>query len=69
METALIECCARGWVGFKAEWYQKAQAPPAYQTKQQLASVAARSIFGNEAQEKVINCEVIEHGSIAKQLG
>ena len=69
LETALIECCARGWVGFKAEWYQKAQAPPAYQTKQQLASVAARSIFGNEAKEKVINCEVIEHGSIAKQLG
>ncbi len=69
LETALIEYCARGWVGFKAEWYQKAQAPPTYQTKQQLASVAARSIFGNEAQEKVINCEVIEHGSIAKQLG
>jgi hypothetical protein len=72
LETALIECCARGWTGFKAEWYmnqQRQQAPPAYQTKQHLASVAARSIFGNETQEKVINGEVIEHGSIAKQLG
>jgi len=69
LETALIECCKNGWQGFKAEWYQKAQAPPAYQTKQHLASVAARSIFGNETQEKVINGEVIEHGSITKQLG
>jgi len=25
LETALIECCARGWVGFKAEWYMKTQ--------------------------------------------
>lgn len=69
LQTALIACCQNGWQGFKAEWYQKAQAPPAYQTKQHLASVAARSIFGNEAQEKVIDGEVIEHGSIAKQLG
>ena len=21
LETALIECCARGWTGFKADWY------------------------------------------------
>lgn len=69
LEAALVECCERGWIGFKAEWYQKAQAPPAYQTKQHLASVAARSIFDNEPQEKVINGEVIGYGSIAKQLG
>lgn len=25
LENALIECCARGWVGFKAEWYMKTQ--------------------------------------------
>ena len=29
LETALIECCARGWAGFKAEWYIKTHAPPA----------------------------------------
>lgn len=69
LQAALIACCQNGWQGFKAEWYQKAQAPPAYQTKQHLASVAARSIFGNDAQEKVINGEVIEHESTAKQLG
>ena len=28
LETALIECCARGWTGFKAEWYLKTHDPP-----------------------------------------
>lgn len=28
LETALIECCARGWAGFKAEWYLKTHDPP-----------------------------------------
>ena len=33
LENALIECCERGWVGFKAEWYinstmQQARASP-----------------------------------------
>ena len=67
LETALIECCARGWTGFKADWYQKAQAPPAYQTKQQIASIAARSVFGNN-NVKCIDGEVIGHVSTAKQL-
>ena len=70
LEKALIECCKNGWQGFKAEWYRnKAQAPPAYQTRQQLAAVAARSIFVNSNNEKCINGEVIEHESTAKQLG
>ncbi|WP_293005849.1 YdaU family protein [Nitrosomonas sp.] len=69
LEIALIECCKNGWQGFKAEWYHKAQAPPAYQNRQQLASVAARSFFENEnKQEKCINGEVIDHEPIAKQL-
>lgn len=67
LQTALIACCQNGYQGFKAEWYQKAQPPPSYQTKQQLASVAARSIFGNE--EKFIHGEVLEHESTTKQLG
>lgn len=37
--------------------------------KQQQASIAARSIFSNEVQETVIHGEVIDHGTIAKQLG
>lgn len=71
LEAALIECCARGWIGFKAEWINKnQQAPPPYQTRQQLASIAARSIFGNNSSnEKCINGEVIEHGTPTKQLG
>lgn len=28
LETALIECCARGWTGFKAEWYSQSRSPP-----------------------------------------
>jgi len=27
--AAIAECCARGWVGFKAEWVQPARASPA----------------------------------------
>lgn len=68
LQTALIECCKNGWQGFKAEWYQKAQAPPVYQTRQQIASVAARSVFGNN-NEKCIDGEVIGYESTAKQLG
>ena len=69
LENALIECCARGWQSFKADWYHKQQAPPAYQTRQQLAHIAARSIFGNDNEEKLINGEVIEYESTTKQLG
>lgn len=67
LETALIECCTRGWVGFKAEWYVKPQAPPQL-SKQQIAHIAARSIFGNN-EEVLIHGEVIEHESTTKQLG
>ncbi|MFV2611664.1 hypothetical protein ACNIUV_28445, partial [Escherichia coli] len=28
LEAALIECCERGWVGFKADWYNKTDSPP-----------------------------------------
>ena len=69
LQTALIACCQNGWQGFKADWYQKAQAPPAYQTRQQIASIAARSVFGSQDNKKLINGEVIEHGTTAKQLG
>lgn len=31
LEAALIECCERGWTGFKADWYNK--SPPHQQEK------------------------------------
>jgi len=68
LQTALIACCQNGWQGFKAKWYQKSQAPPSYKTKQQLASIAARSIFGNETREKVIKGDVIEHERFTSQM-
>lgn len=69
LEDALIECCARGWQSFKAEWYQKAQSPPTL-SKSQMLQVAAKSIFGNsESTEKCINAEVISYESITKKLG
>lgn len=33
LEAALIECCERGWVGFKADWYNKTDSPPQKQRK------------------------------------
>ena len=34
LETALRECCSRGWAGFKAEWMERAaiRASPSFQT-------------------------------------
>jgi len=61
LETALKECCERGWVGFKADWYNK----PA--DKQTQASIAARSIFGGNDS----GCDaarIIEHEAVTKLL-
>lgn len=69
IETALIACCQNGWQGFRADWYHKQQAPPQNLSRHQLAHIAARSIFGNDNEEKLINGEVIEYESTAKQLG
>lgn len=70
LQAALIVCCQNGWQGFTADWYQKAQPPPSnYQTKQQIASIAARTFFNNESNEKCINDDEIGYESTAKQLG
>jgi uncharacterized protein YdaU (DUF1376 family) len=46
LEKALLECCARGWIGFKADWVQtdaeKKMSP--YQASVRAAGIA---IFGN----------------------
>jgi len=62
LENALIECCSRGWIGFKAEWYCKQQAPPqrgspvipidrSEYNKQQTA-LAREKLFGTQQQER-----------------
>lgn len=62
LENALIECCSRGWIGFKAEWYCKQQAPHqrgspvipidrSEYNKQQTA-LAREKLFGNQQQER-----------------
>jgi len=38
LENALIVCCERNWQGFKAEWYQNANAPPINGNKQNYAT-------------------------------
>ena len=53
LEQALTECCERNWLGFKAEWYLKAnsQAPPENNernSKQNRITVSAQSIFKTE---------------------
>lgn len=57
LEAALIECCARGWVGFKADWYQKTSVPmqrgspviPIDRTEynKQQTELAKQKLFGN----------------------
>ena len=51
LENALIECCARGWQGFKAEWLNK--SPPPQQKNQKFDPVAyvnRNRISGNDKQ-------------------
>ena len=47
LNAALIECCARGWAGFKADWVKdQAQKNMSHNDASKLA--AARAIFGDE---------------------
>lgn len=47
LEKALLECCARGWAGFKADWVQTDQQKNmSHNDASKLA--AARAIFGDE---------------------
>jgi hypothetical protein len=53
LESALRECCARGWAGFKASWLLRdnaiARAPPStMNTAEASRLAAARTIFGTE---------------------
>ena len=53
LETALIECCARGWVGFKADWYIKTQIqtaraspPDRDEFNKRQTEIAKQKLFG-----------------------
>lgn len=62
LETALIECCQRGWIGFKAEWYCKQQAPhqrgspvipiDRNEYNKQQTALAREKLFGTQQQER-----------------
>jgi 5-methylcytosine-specific restriction endonuclease McrA len=56
LETALIECCARGWVGFKAEWFIKTQ------TQNARASPSERDEF-NKRQTEIAKHRLFGTGS------
>ena len=43
LEAALIVCCERGWIGFKAEWMRNT-----VENKPDKQLAAARTIFGDE---------------------
>jgi uncharacterized protein YdaU (DUF1376 family) len=47
LEKALLECCARGWIGFKADWVQTDAEKK--MTPNQASNLAfARAVFGDE---------------------
>lgn len=53
LETALIECCARGWVGFKADWFMKTQIqnaraspPDRDEFNKRQTEIAKQKLFG-----------------------
>lgn len=60
LETALIECCARGWTGFKADWYLKSNQQPGNvahianrsEYSRQQTELAKQRLFGNIFNEK-----------------
>lgn len=58
LETALIECCQRGWIGFKADWYlktNKANAPNVSNLEEynkQQTEIARQKLFGKQEPEE-----------------
>ncbi|WP_430233928.1 hypothetical protein [Nitrosomonas communis] len=69
---ALEICCQNGWAGFKAEWMQRQQAPPRQPSKQEMATIAARSFFKNQGErherEVTGTAEFIEPESIVRSM-
>lgn len=48
LEQALIETCAQGWQGFKAEWISNNQNPKGKNTNDRIAKIAQQSLLDYE---------------------
>lgn len=58
LETALKECCERGWVGFKAEWYQNSSNGNGKTEKfDPVAYVNRNRIRGDDESDRVISTQ------------
>ena len=59
LSDALTMCCERGWIAFRADWYENAMtAKPAAMTARNNThkyAGAAAAIWGNDTDERVIN--------------
>lgn len=55
LESALIECCERGWTGFKAEWYNK--SPPTSQPARRQKFCSTELDYGMDGYGNKINGE------------
>ena len=72
LEKALVECCARGWAGFKAEWVNKDQPQ---KTQHQLNNEAMARSIGlipkqDQYQGNVIEGEIYDaEPATTKRLG
>jgi hypothetical protein len=50
LADALTECCERGWVSFKADWYANSSTPAAMSARNSNKYAgAAKAIFGNNS--------------------
>lgn len=70
LEKALIECCARGWAGFKADWVQNGPK----KTQHQLNNEAMARSIGiiprqDDYQGNVIEGEIYDADSFTPRLG
>jgi len=72
LEKALIECCARGWAGFKAEWVNKEQNQnkTQHQINQEGIARSLGLLPKDEYQSNVIEGEIYDAEPITtKRLG
>jgi uncharacterized protein YdaU (DUF1376 family) len=72
LEKALVECCARGWAGFKAEWVNKEQQQN--KTQHQINQEGIARSLGllpkhDEYQGNVIEGEIYDAEPTTKRLG
>ena len=71
LEKALIECCARGWAGFKAEWVNKEQNQNKTQHQINQEGIArSLGLIPKDFQSNVIEGEIYDAEPITtKRLG